>query len=36
VGERVRFALTGWKPELRAIERQRQRDATGEFPLPRN
>jgi phosphate transport system protein len=33
VGERVQFALTGWKPELRAIERQRQRDATGEFPM---
>ena len=33
VGERVRFALTGWKPELRAIARQRQRDATGEFPI---
>jgi len=34
VGERVRFALTGWKPELKAIDRQRQRDATGEHPLP--
>jgi len=34
VGERVRFALTGWKPELKAIDRQRLRDATGEFPLP--
>jgi phosphate transport system protein len=33
VGERVQFALTGWKPELRAIQRQRQRDATGEFPV---
>jgi phosphate transport system protein len=33
VGERVQFALTGWKPELRAIQRQRQRDATGEFPI---
>ena len=35
VGERVRFALTGWKPELRAIARQRQRDATGELPTTR-
>lgn len=35
VGERVRFALTGWKPEMRAIARQRQRDATGEFPITR-
>jgi phosphate transport system protein len=35
VGERVRFALTGWKPELRAIARQRQREATGELPITR-
>jgi len=33
VGERVQFALTGWKPELRAIQRQRERDASGEFPI---
>jgi len=35
VSERVRFALTGWKPELRAIARQRQREATGELPITR-
>ncbi len=35
VGERTRFIVTGWKPELKGAARHRARlDASGELPRP--
>jgi phosphate transport system protein len=34
IGERVRYVVTGWLPELKGAARHRQRESTGDLPRP--